>query len=260
MRLLVLGGGGRLGRLLQACWPKDAPEAHWHAGSSPGFDILKDHAALTATIAKATAVLVLAGVTQNRPDRPFQTNVDIAQTVLRAAGGTKTLLASTAAVYGRLPGLLTEDMADPISAYGQSKHQMERVAANVPNATCLRIGNVAGADALLGETKADQTLHQFDDGTFPTRSYIGPVSLARTIAQLALLQDLPPILNVAAPDPVSMASLLDTAGWSYRTVPAPTNAIKAVHMDTRKLQPLVTPIPGDAGSIIAELQDAQARL
>lgn len=261
MRLLVLGSGGKLGQLLRASWPENPSlDVVWHCGSTEGFDILNHPQQLAETVADCNKVLMLAGVTQSLPDRPFSTNVALAQVILEAASSKPVLLASTAAVYGRHPGPLTEDIAQPVSDYGRSKHKMEQAAATFPNATCLRIGNIAGADALLGRSQPDQTLHQFPDGSFPVRSYIGPVTLAQTIAQLVGLKWLPRILNVASPDPISMADLLEAAGRPWRAVPAPESAIRRVHLDTTQLQAL-TPLPHcDAGSIIAELDNVQARL
>jgi hypothetical protein len=143
---------------------------------------------------------------------------------------------------------------------------MERAALGLyrqggPGLTILRIGNIAGLDALLGRVQAGVTT-QLDrvDGRVggPVRSYIGPKTLGSVLAQLSVMaargQSLPKILNVAAAPPVSMADLLDAAGadWAYRE-PGP-DLIPRVELDTTLLRSLID-IPtsaGQAAQMVAE--------
>ena len=259
MALLVLGSGGRLGKLLRAAWPGDpAVPTLWHGGegSEFQFNILSDPSALAAAIAQSNTILLLAGVTQEREDWPFSTNVELARTVLEAAGARPVLLASSAAVYGRAGGVLHENiLSNPASNYGKSKRDMEHLAGAFPRTTCLRIGNVAGADALLGTARDHYNLDRFSDGTYPMRSYIGPRMLAQVICDLALkADDLPPTLNIACPDLISMADLLDAAAKSWQATIAPDTAIKTVHLDTTRLWAILPKRSGTAAQIVADWQ------
>ena len=79
-------------------------------------------------------------------------------------------------------------------------------------------------------------IDQFPDGRTPSRSYIGPVTLARVLHQLCTGDDLPPILNIAAPGAVQMGALLDAAGLDWQPKPASIAAIPEVRLDTNALE------------------------
>ena len=98
---------------------------------------------------------------------------------------------------------------------------------------CLRIGNVAGADALLLNAGNDGLmLDQFASGGFPVRSYIGPLGLARALESLVKFpSSLPHHINLAAPTPVSMKDLAQAAGLAWRPVAAPPNAHESITLD-----------------------------
>ncbi len=202
-------------------------------------------------------MLLLAGVTSETSNKPFCLNLELARATLNASKGKPVLLASSAAVYGAQPGPLSEQTAlQPASAYGEAKVEMERLAAEFPNATCLRIGNVAGADALLGQGRSDFVLDQFPDGTYPTRSYIGPYALASTLANLAKLSQrtpLPTTLNLACPIPAGLNELLTHAELGWTPTPAPETAIRSVYLDVSRLQGLV-PISGGAAEVVSDWQ------
>jgi NAD dependent epimerase/dehydratase family enzyme len=102
----------------------------------------------------------------------------------------------------------------------------------------LRIGNVAGADALLTNMARPLVIDQFADGRGPLRSYIGAQSLARVLQTLAGRDGLPEVINVAAPMPVEMADLAQTAGldWAYRA--ASVTAVQSITLDSAVLDGL----------------------
>lgn len=260
MSLLILGSGGRLGSLLRRAWPESNDiDTLWHGGpeGEMQFDISAEAGALSAAIGRSSCILLLAGVTQSRKDRPFSANVTLAKTVLDAAAGKPVMLASSAAIYGRAGAVLREDtVPNPVSDYGKSKLAMEQLAALYPNTTSLRIGNVLGADALLGLAKDNYRLDQFPDGTYPMRSYIGPRILAQVICalnvKLAQGQTLPQTLNIACPNAVSMAALLDAAGRDWQPSPAPGTAIQSVHLDTTQLWTLLPEPNSAATDIVAD--------
>lgn len=263
--LLITGGTGRIGTVLHDFWPwamKGGLRPIWQARhAAPGFlgwDILNEPAPPWA----GGIVLHLAG---GRADPGAE--VPLARAILAAAqaqGARHVFLASSAAVYPAGSDLTEDTPPAPASPYGQAKRAMEDVALDWHarhglGLTILRIGNVAGADALLGSAGgAVVTLDPIPGGTLgPLRSYIGPITLSAVLARLAALAAartaLPPILNIAAPRPVAMGALLDAAGipWSFGPTPAPR---PAVTLDTTRLQSLVR-LPPNASqprAIVAE--------
>ncbi|MEL7097596.1 MAG: NAD-dependent epimerase/dehydratase family protein [Pseudomonadota bacterium] len=235
----MLGATGRLGGILRVCWGQNG--ATWQARRDMrGCETVQpfDKASLVALLRNAPAVICLWGAVPG-PGAAFGENVTLARLALDAAAAAdagRVFLASTAAVYGRADGPLTEEVAAPVSDYGRTKLEMEAMAAAHTHPSCaLRIGNVAGADAILGNWQVDMALdHDPDHGT-PRRSYIGPNGFARTLRHLATQRDLPAVLNMAVPGAVGMGTLLDHAGlpWTRRT-PAP-GVIWNVELDTTRL-------------------------
>lgn len=280
-RLLVLGGSGRLGGLLRRVWSlpgSAAPQLVWQArrpgdfaafgGPSVVFDPLAEPGALARAVAAAEAVLLLAGPTRGTAEA-LSAHAALAGAVLDCAGGRPVLLASSAAVYGRPAGRLCheEDAPAPISDYGRAKAAMEAVAAGRPGAVVLRIGNVAGADALLGQPAppGGRRLQVFADGLAPRRSYIGPQALARALARLVRLAvggaALPGVINLALPGAVGMEALLRAAGEGWQADPAPPEAIAAVELavDRALALGLVPDLPVTAAGLVADLRLEEGR-
>jgi len=271
-RVLVIGATGRLGRMLQWGWRARSDLAPvWQsrrAVARPGWvqaDPLGDAAGLAAVCAGADAVLLLAGTTPGS-GQDLALNRALALAARDAAGATPLLVASSASVYGRARGPCREDdRCAPGSAYGRAKLTMEQaVLAGGGPVTCLRIGNVAGADQILGQLTPGApalVLDQFPDGRTPRRSYVGPAGLARILADLVALARagtrLPPVLNLACPGTVEMGALLDAVphGWTAR--PAGPDAIAEVALDTTRLAALVPLGPGcgQAPALVAEWRD-----
>lgn len=262
--LLVLGAGGRIGRLLRSVWSERIPVL-WHSRRPEvGFescDVLANPDKLVELTRGCTAVLCLAGVTEQRNRKTgacFQDNSLLAQAAIVAAqvsGCPRVLLTSSAAVYGRAGGLLSEETPGvEVSQYGESKLEMEIAGAALGQASgvevcSLRLGNLAGADAILGAWQPRFCLDTFDDGQTPQRSYLGVLFLADVIQRLVTLADVPSVVNVAQPGLVSMGALLDAAGLRWSSRPAPSHAIRVVHMSTELLEtalgkalPLASPI------------------
>lgn len=265
--VVLVGAGGRVGRLICAHWPQitDAPVLlatsrsahqaglHWsplHDGAAP---LLRQLDGQTPT-----ALIMLAGVTPGPgvDEAALNTNHALAIACLdaaRQAGIGRVLLASSSAVYGLSPSATPFEETTPpapLSPYGRAKLQMEQAAGPTRDAgmqvCALRIGNVAGADALLyphrhrlADDMAPVAIDAFADGLGPLRSYIGPASFARVLARLATMPGtLPPVLNIAAPHPVRMTALAQAAGLPFRMVPAPPTAHQSITLDTRRLAQL----------------------
>lgn len=189
-----------------------------------------DDEALCAALAGHDAMVLLAGSTvkDSQQENSHALLAQAAAKAARAAGVPHLVLISSAAVYGRADAPCREgDAPAPVNAYGKAKLRMEvaaRVLACADLAvTVLRLGNVTGADALLGGAgRGPVVLDRFADGSTPRRSYIGPVTLAYALAQVA---SLPPdpfrLINLAQPGTVAMADLLDAAGLDWTPRPRP---------------------------------------
>lgn len=255
--VMVLGATGRIGQLLQLCPPEGLAmrlqARRAQAGNSTGdwhiFDPLAEPAALARAAEGAAAILCLAGPVPGRggADADMADHIRLAEVAVRAgaSAGARVLLASSAAVYGSQPGLLAEDAPlRPASAYGAAKAEMEARAAalgaelGVPVCS-LRIGNIAGLDAILGGWRPGFTLDRFADGRTPRRSYIGARTLAEVLAALLAAPALPPVLNVAQPGGVEMGALLQAAGKPFAARAAPAAAIPEVALDAARLQALL---------------------
>ena len=253
-KLLVLGASGRIGGILRRFWSHESVAWQRRAGPAPGwaiFDPLAEPDALARAASGCHAILCLAGVVPGQVGRGgnLGDNTTLAKAAVRAgaASGASVFLASSAAVYGAAKGVLAENMAPtPVSDYGRAKVAMERrgaaLAAELGVRVCaLRIGNIAGVDAILGGWRPGFQLDQFGDGRTPRRSYIGVKTLARILGDLVLgdlmlVEDLPPALNIAAPGVVEMGALLDAAGLAWTPRPAGQAAIEQVCLSTRALE------------------------
>lgn len=274
-RILMLGASGRLGTVLRRLWTH--PDALILQSRKPlaefvKFDPLTNAEKLANTAKGASTMICLAGVTPDHAARtgdPYSLNVDLAIAAVKAAHYAKidrVLLASSAAVYGSADGILNEQThCLPESEYGWSKLEMEQRALEVAAAlgqkvTVLRIGNVAGGDAVLGGWRPGMELDLFPYGDGPSRSYIGPHSFCRVIQALCFAPDLPDILNVATPGTVAMADLLDAAYLDWTPRPAAKGVIPHVALCTKQLHRSLgyRPDRATAANVVAEWRRFQA--
>ena len=239
--------------MLRRHWPEPEALRSQSREPRPGFYDLKlpnaeespSDAALAAA-SGAGAIISLAGVTPARAGAGGAALGDNATLALAAlklaetAGVPRLIVASSAAVYGAEDGPLREDLScAPLSDYGRQKLAMEKAvqeASGETAVTALRIGNVAGADAILGGWRPGMQIDRFPNGRTPSRSYIGPVTLARVLHALCQAVKLPPILNIAAPGAVEMGALLDATGLAWEPKPAAAAAIPEVRLDTNALE------------------------
>lgn len=268
-----MGASGRVGRLLRSVWGGDrcgSVDVYWQFRSAPlsgrnAFvwrdasdpDPLRDFG---RSIGGIDGLFVFWGACPTGDKSgadDMSANVALVEYAVQAAEAAKiprVIVASSSAVYGTGKGhaFVESDPLEPIGAYGASKKNMEAYCAALAAAAtgieicCLRIGNIAGADALLqpqskwthGDTPV--TLDIFLDKKGPQRSYIGPTSLARILADLALFGGhLPPVLNVAAQSPVGMGDLLDAAQIAWVPHPASEPAHQKITLDCSLLARLV---------------------
>lgn len=268
-KLLVLGASGRIGGILRKFWSFEQVIWQRRGQAAPGwatFDPLNEPDVLAEAASGCTAILCLAGVVNGRlaPGGNLKDNITLGEAAVRAgarsgsASGARVFLASSAAVYGAQTGVLAEEAAlTPLSDYGKAKVEMEMrgaaLAAELGVQVCaLRIGNIAGIDAILGGWKPGFQLDQFADGRTPRRSYIGVKTLARILGDLMLAKDLPQALNVAAPGGVEMGALLDAAGLAWTPRPAGQGAIEEVCLSTRALGQVSRLETVSAGALVDE--------
>lgn len=271
-KLLVLGATGRIGTILRRCWDPDGIGADclWQARTPrPGAgwvvaDPLAGPGALAPAAAGREVILCLAGVVPGRGDPAA--NIALAEAAVAAAApGTRVILASSAAVYGAAPGIQEESAPPaPVSDYGRAKADMETRAARLGaqlgvRVTSLRIGNVAGVDAILGGWRPGFQLDRFADGRTPRRSYIGAGTLARVLAGLVTAETLPDVLNVAAPGVIEMGALLDAAGLGWTPRAAADTAIAEVRLSTTAVQRIIRFAPADstAAQMVAEWHELE---
>ena len=237
------------------------------------WDILTGDA---PTLPKGAVILHLAGVLRGGPS----TLCDNAAMALRvcdaakAAGVRHVFFASSAAVYGRGLGDLSEGQTpNPVSDYGRAKLDMERQVlqwshksgAGPPGVTCLRIGNIVGADQLIGQSVAGRPIQLVavpGHTGGPLRSYIGPGALASVLAMLICKAGrgdrLPRILNVASAQPVFMADLLAAAGLPFYFGAENRQAIHRVTLSTVWLAKLVPVNAATPAEMISDWQNLMA--
>lgn len=270
--LVLTGATGRVGRLLNGAW---------RARPIPGLCVIRlsrgggggvsrwDIGAGPAPEWPAGAVVVhLAGATGG-DERALSQNVAMVAPLVAACRQNRVaalLFASTAAVYApSAGGAREEDTPAPAGAYGRSKLKAERaladgLAASGIRLLCLRIGNVVGADALIGGAAAggqvilDPVPGQAEG---PIRSWVGPVTLAGIIARLARHAatggPLPDILNVANDPPLGMAGLLEAARIPWGWGPPDARAVPAAVLSLARLRLLCDLPPVTAADLVAEL-------
>jgi len=267
-RFAFIGASGRVGRLVTR--GSASPDSPYHqmplqfrdktavpdARTLP-WDIAEGPDGLRRWMARfgpLNALVVMAGVTP-ATGADMSLNIRLAQAYLHAAaeaGIRRVLLASSSLVYGAgdsTPITETTPCA-PMEPYGQSKLDMENMAARMAQDSglevcCLRIGNVAGADSLLGGASgataaAPMTIEQFPDGRSARRSYIGPAQAGAMLARLATGPDpLPDALNFAGIAPVYMDDLATAARIPWRFVPAPKGRQQTRVLDCTALSRLI---------------------
>lgn len=270
-RIVVMGSSGRLGRMLRASWglkPNLAfvPIYQYRRPALSNWDLfwssnvdpadfarsLRNLCPISSHVTSAVAaMIILAGVTPTSGGR-LDENTAITRACLlaaQAAGIKRVLIASSSAVYGiDHTGPITEQtLPAPSTEYGRQKFAMEQLCQQPAwrhlEISILRIGNVAGADALMLNhylnPNAPLPLDVFPNGKSLQRSYVGPMTLAAIFETLLSTQYvLPPVINIAAPLPVYMDDLALAAGVTWRPRWASSTIVQDITLDTSLLQML----------------------
>lgn len=281
-RLLLVGASGRVGRMVLRHWQLSAPAGatvtaqHRDPNRDDGlFWPLLDPAAAGPQPGAYDAMICLAGVTPG-PGADLSLNTALAEAALQGAeraGIPRVLVASSSAVYGAGNGTPFSETSstDPANAYGAAKLDMEHACADWRDkgveVCCLRIGNVAGADALLlnvMRSAPDQPLviDQFADGRGPVRSYIGARSMADVLLTMAMTPNaLPEVLNIATPGRVWMEDLAKAAEHPFKFRDAPPTAHQTITLDCSRLAALhdFAPDAADPATMVAQWKDTLPR-
>ncbi len=175
---------------------------------------------------------------------------------------------STAAVYR--PELTPIDETrspDPLGDYGRAKLEAEEILRQPGSGfglTILRLGNVAGADALLSSARQGVVVLDPIPGQSggPERSYIGPKALAAALQHLltsaAQGDTLPEILNLAQEPALPMADLLTAFGATWRFGPPREAAIPRVALSVTRLKTCIDLPEATASGIVADLNALKA--
>ena len=270
--VIVLGATGRVGQMLVPFLARLGPQhglkfwfqsRHSHDGDKPDWFVWAPGGSpdglvqFTKSRGSVGVIINLLGETPAQPGARLNLNTSLivdSLTAAKAIGWPHMFIASSAAVYG-VPShdrpFSEAETPNPASEYGRAKLEMEAAAfTHAPPVTCLRIGNVAGADQLLlnaaeASPKSPMVLDRFDDGKTPVRSYIGPQTLAAVFVSLCNAVKgplpLPKLMNVATPVPVEMQDLLlELASIGQKVpqnlVPARLGAIARVVLNVDILQ------------------------
>ncbi len=276
--LLLMGATGRVSQMLLKHWKAVPPSGPVRSQSrGEGFDLkwspLEDGPDPLLRFNEAEgglgAIFAMIGATPSTAGDLSQTAALSCAVVAAAAqaGVPRIFLASSSAVYAVGEGLSESDDPAPTSAYGHAKLDMEHAVAELGapiDVCCLRIGNVAGADALLGQaahapTRKTISLDRFLDSKGPLRSYIGPSHFARCLELLVEHRTrLPPVLNFAATPPVEMAELVQAAGlqWAWTAAAAERYKTQRITLDCALLETTIGSgsLATTPDSMVAELR------
>lgn len=274
--LVITGAGGRLGRLLRCLWPGalDARlEPVWYARKSLipgvfGWDMGREP---TPDLPQGAIILHLAGSVATLAE--YRASTLAIGAAARDSGARHLFVASSGAVYRPQEKENTEETPpDPANAYGEAKLAAEQAAREqvareqvAAGLTLLRIGNIAGADALLGGNEPGRrvVLDPVAGQNGPERSYIGPTVLAAVFSRLAALvvegTALPVLLNVAQPGRIAMGDLLDAAGRDWGFGPPNAAVLPRLTLASDRLATLV-PLPAtSAADLVADLASLSGR-
>ena len=269
--LVITGAGGRLGRLLRCLWPEALDRRFspvWY-GRNPvipgvlGWNMGVDPA---PDLPGGAVILHLAGSVARLAE--YRASCVAICVAAQAAGARHLFIASSGAVYPPQHAPNNEDTPPaPTNDYGAAKLAAEGAArgAMASGLTLLRIGNIAGADALLGGNAPGRrvVLDPVAGQNGPERSYIGPTILAGVFSGLAGLAvdgaALPVVLNVAQPGRIAMGDLLDAAGRDWGFGPPNAAALPRLTLATNRLEALL-PLPAaTAQTLVADLATLSGR-
>lgn len=167
-------------------------------------------------------------------------NVTVFEDILRKYAKSKIVYASSAAVYGAMPGNKTHftetDALRPLNAYGFSKVEMEKRAVKHPNCIGLRFFNVFGEGEqykgrnasmiyqMAKEVLKGNLIHLIPDGSqfrdfVPINSVVDALILAEKNLNNRLIKTSPKVFNVGSGQSVSFNKIASIIQDEVRNVP-----------------------------------------
>lgn len=229
LNVLITGATGRVGTLLRKAWAVSPPVEFRPVWSSRSVEsrpdwIVWDMGSDTLPVLDPPprAILHLARGTGRDCRQVSDIHMDGQALRLAQLHVAPLLIASSVAVYGSSSEMMSERAAlSPQTRNGWSKLRQERELSGADKVCFLRLGNVVGADGLIGASSGNLVLDRGDgsDGG-PVRSWIGPRTLATVLAHLLALcvsgRSLPQRLNVAQAPALGMAELADADQRRWR--------------------------------------------
>jgi nucleoside-diphosphate-sugar epimerase len=179
VRILVTGGAGYIGSTLLALALREGhaltvldrveppPALAMLSGVRYINADIRERDILRRAMVEADAVVHLAAVSgrpacDRDPVEAISVNVDGTRAVCEAAAGRPLVFASTGSVYGAVPdGLCTEETpARPVSLYGTTKLEAEKLACRMPGGVCLRLATCYGLSPCM---RLDLLVNHFVD-------------------------------------------------------------------------------------------------
>lgn len=246
--ILVLGGTGKVARLLRSYWTSHPPEnldVFWVARNpAPGITHVWQPGQAVDSLPQCNIVFSLWG-TISGSEQELTGNISLAleaHRVARDMGARHVFHASSVAVYRpKTQPIQESDLCEPRNPYGRAKLEMERaVRQEMPGSTCLRMANVVGADSLFSALSGDApiTLDAFPDGSGPRRSYLRPATLALALEHLSVKTGaaLPGVLNLADKGVVDMGDIVACTGRHMIRSAAPDGALPVMSIDVSALE------------------------
>lgn len=175
----ITGAGGLIGNYLVQIAPKFAPQFHVRALTRAVLD-LEDFSAVREAFRKESPAMVIhcAALTntptcEKNPALTHKLNVDVTSVLAEAAANIPFIFFSTDLVFDGCAGNYDESAAvSPLSVYGKSKADAERVALANPKHTVVRTslnfgqsptGNRAFNEQLQSMVERGETLNLFTD-------------------------------------------------------------------------------------------------
>jgi dTDP-4-dehydrorhamnose reductase len=222
LRVLVVGAGGFLGgRLLQS----NDPRIEWIAAKRSDCDVTDRVSVQNAfeqsrpAVAVLTAALADIDRCEKEPALAHAINVGGAENVARecARFGARLLFTSSGAIFdGTAPRYLESDPPHPLSVYGSTKADAERVIREiVPGAIIARVSlalgfsPAGGTNALLDKLQsAFQNGKQVNAPTQEYRNAIDTETLTRWMLDLACNPQASGIFHLGASDAISRCEIV----------------------------------------------------
>jgi nucleoside-diphosphate-sugar epimerase len=242
-KVLILGGSGRVGRLLRVhldnCGELDV---FYHSYSAIRLKNRFDRSYLTFDLLQKKAineyfsfhqlefdVVINLAANINKDKDATKDNLEITKNALklcRLVGAKRFLYFSSSAVYGNGANINENCQLAPTNYYGKTKIYCEKLISEYSegiNFSCLRLGNIVGADSLMEGLIDNEFVYKntmislFENGKGPERSYITPLHLTNILRLLIQNKSInPPHLNVASILKIDMRFCLDYFGIKWR--------------------------------------------